>query len=106
MGSAILINWTSPFPILGVSGKRFHFYFLIEIHFLWRLILLRIHLWDARHIRVKQHAGKGSKNPRLFIVNVFSNENNISFHINSVFMVYPIKYFMFYAKKLLSGLLR
>ena len=29
---AILINWTSPFPILGVSGVLFHFFlFRIDI---------------------------------------------------------------------------
>ena len=26
MDSSILISWTSPFPILGVSGVLFHFY--------------------------------------------------------------------------------
>ena len=27
MDLSILINWMSPFPILGVSGVLFHFYF-------------------------------------------------------------------------------
>ena len=26
-GPCLLINWARPFPILGVSGVRFHFYF-------------------------------------------------------------------------------
>ena len=28
MDFSILINWTSEFRILGVSGVRFHFYFI------------------------------------------------------------------------------
>ena len=31
---SILINWTSPFPILGVSGVLFHFLFCFEQIFL------------------------------------------------------------------------
>ena len=33
MDYAILINWTSPFPILGVSGVIFHFYFIFDRNF-------------------------------------------------------------------------
>ena len=29
--SSILINWMSPFPILGVSGVLFHFFFIFVI---------------------------------------------------------------------------
>ena len=27
---SVLINWTSSFPIVGVSGVLFHFYFIFE----------------------------------------------------------------------------
>ena len=27
---SILISWTNPFPILGVSGVLFHFYFILN----------------------------------------------------------------------------
>ena len=30
---SILINWTSPFPILGVSGVLFHFYSILNRYF-------------------------------------------------------------------------
>ena len=31
---SILINWTSPFPILGVSGALLNFYSILELIFL------------------------------------------------------------------------
>ena len=31
--SSILINWMSPFPILGVSGVLFHFYYSSDRNF-------------------------------------------------------------------------
>ena len=34
MDFSILINWMSPFPILGVPGVLFHFYFISKKIFL------------------------------------------------------------------------
>ena len=31
MDFSILINWTSPFPIIGVPGVLFHFYIDIPV---------------------------------------------------------------------------
>ena len=32
MDSSILINWMSPFPVEGVLGVLFHFYFSFDIY--------------------------------------------------------------------------
>ena len=62
----ILINWKSPFPILGVSGALFHLYFIFDRKFCEQTVktLIRISAasdqglhclprsqkWDARQI--------------------------------------------------------
>ena len=34
MDPSILIDWKSPFPILGVAGVLFHFYFIFDENFM------------------------------------------------------------------------
>ena len=78
---AILINWMSPFPIIGVSGVLFHFYSISNRSSCWQKVktLIRHHIlqcqtprsaasdlglhclpmskkWDARLIRVNRLA--------------------------------------------------
>ena len=38
MGPSILINWTSPFPILGVYGVFFHFYSISNRYSCWQTV--------------------------------------------------------------------
>ena len=71
MDPSILINWTSPFPILGVSGVFFIFIFSISNRYIFRLansedpdqtprcvwsgsaLFALVPKWDAKLIRVK-----------------------------------------------------
>ena len=57
--SSILISWTSPFPILGVSGVLFHFFLIFDRNSHSVASDLGLHClpmsqkWDARLIWVK-----------------------------------------------------
>ena len=66
----ILINWTSPFPILGVLGGIFYFYSNFKMSFCKKIVeklsdqilhcLSMSHKKDARRIRVNE-SGKQSR---------------------------------------------